>query len=74
MSEQPTITELARALLHRLYEASDAGSRQMRVVVKTPAAKAVLEFAVDNDWVIVGEDQEVTLTDSGRAIVRQGFS
>lgn len=74
MSQQPTITELAHALLRQLYESSEAGSRQLRVVATSRAAKAVLEFAVDNDWVIVEEDRDVSLTDTGLAVVRKGFS
>jgi hypothetical protein len=74
MSEQPTITELAHVLLRQLYEASEAGSRQLRVVATSRAAKAALEFAVDNDWVIVEEDRDVSLTDTGLAVVRKGFS
>jgi len=37
------------------------GSKQLRVVTKSPAAKAVLEFAVDNDWVVVEEDHDVRI-------------
>jgi hypothetical protein len=74
MSRQPTIAEQARLLLRQLYESSDAGSRQLRVVANSPAAKAALEFAVDNDWLVVEEDHDVSLTDTGRAVVRKGFS
>ena len=61
-------------LVRQLYEASEAGSRQLRVVPTSPAAKAALEFAMDNDWVIVEEDHDVSLTDTGPAVVRKGFS
>jgi hypothetical protein len=74
MSEQPSIAELARALLRQLYESSDAGSRQLRVVAKSPAAMAILEFAADNDWVVIHEDHDVSLTATGRAVVTKGFS
>ena len=60
MSQQPTIAELTRGLLRKLYESSDAGSRQVRVVAKSPAAKAALEFAVDNDWVVVEGKQDAS--------------
>jgi len=74
MSQQQTIAELARALLRQLYESSDAGSRQTRVVTKSPRAKAALEFAVDNDWVVVEGEQDVSLTATGLAVVKKGFS
>jgi hypothetical protein len=74
MSQQPTIAEMTRVLLRQLYESSDAGSRHMRVVVKSPAAKAALEFAIDNDWVVVEGEQDVSLTATGLAVVKKGFS
>jgi hypothetical protein len=74
MSKQPTIAELAHVLLRQLYESSDAGSRQIRVVAKSPAAKAALEFAVDNDWVVVEGEQDASLTATGLAVVKKGFS
>ena len=74
MSVQPTIAEQARLLLRQLYESSEAGSRQLRVIANSPAASAVLEFAVDNDWLVVEEENTVSLTDTGREVVRKGFS
>ena len=74
MSQQPTIAELTRVLLRQLYESSDAGSRQMRVVAKSPAAKAALEFPVDNAWLVVEGKQDVSLTTTGLAVVKKGFS
>ena len=74
MSQQPTIAELTRVLLRQLYESSNAGSGQMRVVAKSPAAKAALEFAVDNDWVVVEGKQDVSLTATGLAVVKKDFS
>jgi hypothetical protein len=35
---------------------------------------AILEFAADNDWVVIHEDHDVSLTDTGRAVVKKGFS
>lgn len=74
MVKPPTIAELAQAMLQKLYEASNAGLKQMRVVTTTPTAKAALDFAVDNDWVVVEGDQDVRLTETGRAVVKKGFS
>ena len=74
MSKQPNITDLTRVLLRHLYESSDAGSRQMRVVAKGPAAKATLEFALDNDWLVVEGEQVVRLSATGLAVVKEGFS
>jgi hypothetical protein len=74
MSKRPNITDLTRVLLRHLYESSDAGSKQMRVVAKSPAAKAALEFALDNEWVVVEGEQIVSLTATGLAVVMKGFS
>jgi hypothetical protein len=73
MSQQP-IAELARLLLRQLYESSDAGSRQTRVIAKSPTAEAVLEFAVDNEWVVIEGKQDVSLTAAGLAIVKKSLS
>lgn len=74
MDKQPTIAQLAQSLVRQLYESSNAGSKLMSVVTTTPAAKAALELAVDNGWVVVKGDQDVRLTDTGRAVVKKGFS
>ena len=69
MSQQPTIAELTRVLMRQLYESSDAGSRQMRIMAKGPAAKAAHEFAVDNGWLEGKPD--VNLTATGLAVVKK---
>ena len=35
---------------------------------------AILEFAADNDWVVIHDDRDVSLTDTGRAVVTKDFS
>jgi hypothetical protein len=74
MTKQPTIAELARDLIRLVYEATDGGMRRTRVLTKSPSAKAALEFAVDNDWVVVEGEQDVSLTASGLAVVKKGLS
>ena len=74
MSRQATIAELAGALLRQLYESSDAGSRQLRVSTNSRAARAALDFAVDNDWVVLEGKHDVTLTATGLAVVKKGLS
>lgn len=73
MTKQPTIAKLAQSLVRQLYESSNAGSTRMSVVTTSPAAEAALEFAVDNDWVVIEGDQHVRLTDIGRAAAKKGF-
>ena len=74
MTKQPTTEKLAQSLVRQLYESANAGSMRMSVVTTSPAAEAALEFAVDNDWVVVEGDQDVRLTDTGRAAATKGFS
>jgi hypothetical protein len=74
MFTQPTIAELAHTLLRHLYESSEAGSRFLRVVPTSPSAKAALEFAVDNDWVVVEGEHDVGLTATGLAVAKKGLS
>lgn len=74
MTKQPTIAELAQSLVRQLYESSNTGSKRMSVVTTSPAAEAALEFAVDNNWVVVEGDQDVRLTDIGRAAAKKRFS
>lgn len=74
MVKPPNIAELAQEMVRQLYETSDAGSKPMSLVPTTPAAKAALEFAADNDWVTIDKYQNVSLTDTGRAVVKKGFS
>jgi hypothetical protein len=71
MAKQQTIAELAQVLVRQLYESSDAGARQVRVVPKGPAASAALEFALDNDWVEVEGEQDVRLTATGCRMVKK---
>ena len=74
MTKQPTTEELAQSLVRQLCESSNAGSKRMSVVTMSPEAEAALEFAVDNDWVVVEGDQDVRVTDTGRAAAKKGFS
>ena len=43
-------------------------------MAKGPAAKATLEFALDNDWLVVEGQQVVRLSATGLAVVKEGFS
>ena len=76
MAKQPTIAERALILVRELYESSDAGSQPLRVLPTSPAAVAALEFALDNDWLVVeGEEYgSITLTATGRAVAKKGLS
>ena len=57
-----------------ISRSSEAGSRVLRVVSTSPSAKAALEFAVDNDWVVVEGERDVSLTSAGLAVAKKGLS
>ena len=44
------------------------------MVPTSPSAKAALEFAVDNDWVVVEGEHDVSLTATGLAVAKKGLS
>jgi hypothetical protein len=74
VSKASKTEELALVLVQRLYEVTDGAPKQVRMVTNGALAKNALEFAVDNGWVSVDGESDVSLTDQGRDIARKAFS
>ena len=74
MSKASKTEELALVLVRRIYEATDGTLKQVRLVMTTGLGKNALEFAVDSGWLVVEGDNDVSLTEQGRDIVRKAFS
>jgi hypothetical protein len=74
LATRPTTEDLARHILRRLYEATDARPDQWRTLVTNKTADAALELAVERGWLLVDGGKGLCLTDVGRALVRRELS
>jgi hypothetical protein len=71
----PEIERRARAVVKALYEATDGWPMRWCILAFVRgASEEALQYAVDRNWVMVGEGTTACLTDAGRQLITKGFN
>jgi hypothetical protein len=71
----PEIERRARAIVKALYEATDGQTMRWCILAFVKgASEEALQYAVDCNWMLVGEGNTACLTDEGRKLITKGFN